>query len=223
MGEDKEIHRVHLPEYQIAGVPVTNYQYGLFVKATRYGSPLGWEDQRPPRGRESNPVVRVSFYDAIAYCDWLRQMTGKPVTLPSEAEWEKAARGDRDQRAYPWGDSFDQQRCNTIELGLRDTTPVGIFLEGASPYGVLDLIGNVWEWTRSLWGKNLDRPEYTYPYSDRLKERENLQAGSDIYRVMRGGSQNNLQWGARCASRLGSSPDNWSNLVGFRVSLCAAH
>ena len=218
MGEEREIHRVYLPEYQIARVPVTNYQYGLFVKATGHQAPDGWEDQRPPRGRESHPVVRVSWYDAMAYCNWLSQMAGKPVTLPSEAEWEKAARGDRDKRIYPWGDNFDQQRCNTRELGLKDTTPVGIFLEGASPYGLLDLSGNVWEWTRSLWGKDMQKPEFTYPYSDRLQERENLKADRNIYRILRGGS-GLCFWGARCASRYRGYPGRWLNDVGFRVSL----
>ena len=214
MGEDNEIHRVYLPEYQIARVPVTNYQYGLFVKATGHQAPGGWEDQRPPRGRESHPVVYVNWYDAIAYCDWLSQMTGKPVTLPSEAEWEKAARGDRDKRIYPWGDNFDKQLCNTSELGLRDTTPVGIFLEGSSPYGLLDLSGNVWEWTRSL------RADYPYPApGPQRKARERFTSDNKDGMVMRGGSWVNESGGARCASRDWFYPDFGGLLRGFRVSL----
>jgi len=222
MGEDDEIHRVYLPEYQIARVPVTNYQYGLFVKATGNKAPHGWEDQRPPRGRESHPVVYVSWYHAIAYCNWLRQMTGKPVTLLNEAEWEKAARGDRDQRAYPWGHKFDRQRCNTTELGLHDTTPVGIFLEGASPYGVLDLSGNVDEWTRSVWGKEFVKPGFTDPYADRFKVREDLLADSDIFRILRGGSWLLDQGFARCACRYWRNPGYGDGSIGFRVSLRAA-
>jgi formylglycine-generating enzyme required for sulfatase activity len=158
----------------------------------------------------------------MAYCNWLSQMTGKPVTLPSEAEWEKAARGDRDKRIYPWGDNFDQRLCNTRELGLSDTTPVGVFLEEASPYGLLDLSGNVWEWTRSLWGKDGSQPEFTYPYSERLQERENLQTGRGLLRVLRGGSWVIESWEARCASRTWDFSDDGGRSIGFRVSLCAA-
>ena len=100
-------------------------------------------------------MVRTAYptwiVDAMAYCSWLGQVTGKTITLPSEAEWEKAARGEPDQREYPWGDRFEATRCNSRDLGLSSTTPVGIFPKGASPYGCLDLSGKVWEWTRNLW------------------------------------------------------------------------
>ena len=92
-------------------------------------------------------MVGANWHDARTYCQWLSQAIGQSVTLPSEAEWEKAARGADDARAYPWGDDFDAARCNDSESGFGDTTPVGVFLNGASPYGCLDLAGNVWEWT----------------------------------------------------------------------------
>ena len=85
----------------------------------------------------------MSWQDALAYCRWLAAVTGKAVTLPSEAEWEKAARGASDARAYPWGDAFDAARCNAAESGFGDTTPVGIFASGASPYGCLDMAGTI--------------------------------------------------------------------------------
>src|SRR5207249_3699107 len=100
---------------------------------------------QPPKGKASHPVVHVSWHDVRAYCEWLSKVTGKAIRLPTEAEWEKAARGDKDKRTYPWGDVFDSAKCNSRELGLGDTSPVGVFPAGASPYGVLDVAGNVWE------------------------------------------------------------------------------
>jgi formylglycine-generating enzyme required for sulfatase activity len=205
MGEAKEIHSVELPEFQIARVPITNAQYALFVQDAKYQAPAGWEDNRPPKGKESHPVVKVTWYDAIQYCEWLSEKTGKSVTLPSEAEWEKAARSD-DKREYPWG-TWQEYRANTRELGLGDTTPVGIFLEGASPYGVLDMSGNVWEWTRS---------EYKgYPY--RAEDGREDFSKKVEYRSFRGGSFLIEASFARCAFRYWLLPGlrNWG--FGFRV------
>ena len=169
-------------------------------------------------------MVYVSWHDAMAYCRWLSGVTGKPITLPSEAQWEKAARGGlppagRDKgraREYPWGDEWDEAKCNTGELGLGDTTPVGIFPEGASPYGCLDMAGNVWEWTRSLWGEDYSVPEFKYPYDPR-DGRENPEAGDDILRVLRGGSFFDLRVGARCAFRCWYGPFLDWYIGGFRV------
>jgi len=198
--------KVTLPDYRIARVPTTNAQYLLFVQATGHRSPKHWEENRPPKGKEGHPVVRVSWHDAMAYCDWLSQVTGQRITLPSEAEWEKAARGDGDAREFPWGDTFDVTRCNSGDLGLGDTTPVGIFLEGASPYGVLDLSGNVLEWTRSVYK--------SYPYDPR-DGRENPEGGSA--RVGRGGAFHSNQRHVRCASRFRPAPNFVHGSVGFRV------
>lgn len=145
-------------------------------------------------------MVNVSWHDALAYCAWLSQVTGRHIILPSEAEWEKAARGDRDKRQYPWGDKFEATRCNSDALGLGGTTPVGIFPKGASPWGCLDMAGNVWEWTRSLWGKELSEPEFGYPY-DPTDGREDLKAPDDVYRVLRGGAFCYNQYNVRCAVR----------------------
>jgi len=147
MGESDEARRVQVDTFWIAKTPIANTQYQLFVKATGHEKPENWEDGRPPKGEESHPVVYVHQKDAEAYCQWLSSVTGKAIRLPSMAEWEKAARGDKDKRKYPWGDRFEATRCNCYKLGLRNTTPVGIFANGASPYGVLDLSGNVCEWT----------------------------------------------------------------------------
>jgi formylglycine-generating enzyme required for sulfatase activity/energy-coupling factor transporter ATP-binding protein EcfA2 len=212
-------HKLFMPEYQIARVPVTNAQYALFIQDAKYKAPEGWEENRPPKGRESHPVVNVSWYDAIKYCEWLTEKTGKSISLPSEAEWEKAARSD-DKREYPWG-KWESYRANTNELGLGDTTPVGIFLEGASPYGVLDMSGNVWEWTRSIFGRwdkknNKVIEPFAYPYLSN-DGREKIMEDNDLLRTLRGGAFYNLSDFARCSFRSWFSPVSRPWVFGFRV------
>ncbi len=212
---EKPVHRVHLERFQIARVPVTNAQYLFFVEATEHRPPGHWEDGRPPRDLESHPVVNVTWHDVMAYCRWLSEVTGKAITLPSEAQWEKVARGDEDRREYPWGDEWDETRCNTAELGLEGTTPVGIFPDGVSPYGCLDMAGNVFEWTRSLWGTGSE-PDFKYPY-DQSDGRENLGAGDGVRRVLRGGSFDYHRGRARCAARVAVDPNYVWYDFGFRL------
>jgi formylglycine-generating enzyme required for sulfatase activity len=204
-GNEQPQHPLYLPDYYLAKYPVTNAQYAAFVQATSYRQPAHWKGGKPPPGKEDHPVVEVSWHDAVAYCNWLAEVTGKPYRLPSEAEWEKGARGG-DGRIYPWGDRWDAQRCNSAEGGPGDTTPVGAYPRGASPYGLLDMVGNVWEWTRSLYKE--------YPY-DPEDGREDLQAGGP--RVLRGGSWLDNRRSARCAYRNWGDPDPFRNYVGIRV------
>src|SRR5262249_20343751 len=149
-------HLIYLPDYRLAKTPVTNAQYRAFVLGTDHEAPQDWTNKTPPSGEEDHPVIGVSWYDAINYCEWLSEVTVRGDGLPSEAEWEKGARGT-DGRIYPWGNRWDVTRCNPMESGLGKTTAIHAYPLGASSYGLLDMAGNVWEWTRSLWG-------FTYPY-----------------------------------------------------------
>jgi formylglycine-generating enzyme required for sulfatase activity len=213
-------HTVYLPDYYIAKTPVTNAQYAAFVEATDHRWPKHWKGGKPPKGKEDHPVVYVSWHDAVAYCNWLSKVTGKAYRLPSEAKWEKGARGT-DGRIYPWGNESDPERCNSSEGGTGGTTPVGAYPQGASPYGLLDMAGNVWEWTTSLWGEDRSKPEFRYPY-DPTDGREDLGAGDKMLRVLRGGSWAGGQIGACCAYRNRYSPNARWSFSGFRIVVSPA-
>jgi formylglycine-generating enzyme required for sulfatase activity len=206
--DEQPQHFLALPAYYLARTPVTNAQYLAFVQDAGQGAPGGWQGDKPPKGKEDHPVVDVTWRDALAYCRWLAQATGRPYALPSEAEWEKGARGT-DGRIYPWGNDWAAARCNCYERREGDTTPVGAYPGGASPYGLLDMAGNVWEWTRSLWDR-----EYPYVPND---GRENLEAGGA--RVVRGGAFDFTSGFVRCAFRLSLNPAQWVRGLGFRVVL----
>ncbi len=159
--------RVRTTAFAITVTPITNGQYAVFVAETGHRAPevdratwesyglnhdyattrrFAWADRRPPDGRDLHPVVLVSRADAEAYAAWLSRRTGMRWRLPREFEWEKAARGT-DGRRFPWGDDFDAHRLNSADTGPFDTLPAGRFPTGASPYGLLDDAGQVFEWT----------------------------------------------------------------------------
>jgi formylglycine-generating enzyme required for sulfatase activity len=135
--DEQPQHTVYLPDYYLAKSPATNAQYAAFVQSG-YRVPNHWETwHQPPTGKGDHPVVNVSWHDALAYCRWLAAVTGKPYRLPSEAEWEKGARGT-DGRIYPWGNEWDEKL-------------------GASPYGLSGMRRSFWEWCSSL--------DQDYPYN----------------------------------------------------------
>jgi formylglycine-generating enzyme required for sulfatase activity len=218
-GDEEPQHKLKLPEYYIARYPVTVAQFAVFVDQTKYAR----LDPRYRNDSPSRPVRHVRWRDALAYCDWLDRTLriypslpfglkskleqGWKITLPSEAEWEKAARGV-DGRIYPWGNVYDPSKANTGDSGIGDTSVVGCFPEDDSPYHCLDMAGNVLEWTRSQWKD--------YPYNPQ-DGREDLQSNSS--RALRGGAFSDLRGGARCASRVDSAPDGCLINLGFRVAL----
>jgi formylglycine-generating enzyme required for sulfatase activity/tRNA A-37 threonylcarbamoyl transferase component Bud32 len=178
----------HLPEYCLARTPVTNLQYKAFVDATGHRAPHHWKKGHIPPGKDDHPVVYVSWEDAIAFCRWAG------CRLSTEQEWEKGARGT-DGREYPWGDSWQGGRCNTFEAGIGDTTPVGRYPNGASPYGLLDMAGNVWEWCDDRYDAEHE------------------------YKVLRGGSWYFHSDGARSAGRYWYYPDYRYINIGFRCGM----
>jgi formylglycine-generating enzyme required for sulfatase activity len=209
-------HTLYLPDYYLATTPVTNAQYALFIEATGHTQPRDWVGGIPPIGKEDHPVIWVSCYDALAYCKWLSGATRKSYRLPSEAEWEKGARGT-DGYIYPWGDEWDARRAKPGKGDEAGTAPVDANPGGASPYGLLGMAGSVWEWTRSLWGKDWEIPDYKYPYQAD-DGRENVKADAEVLRVLRGGSFLSHRRFIRCTYRARYNLYYRLNLFGFRLS-----
>ncbi len=211
-----------VPAFSIARYPVTNAQFAKFVEADGYYERQWWtEDGWKVRAREGwaeprfwtdsawngadQPVVGVSWYEAVAFCKWLSATTGERIMLPTEGQWQRAAQGD-DGRAYPWGDEWDGARCNNSagSNNRKVTTPVTQYegkQKGDSFFGVTDMAGNVWEWCLTAYETGSESLEGT----DR--------------RVLRGGSWGSVNsHGFRCALRYGYFPPHWVDSRGFRNS-----
>ncbi len=210
MGSDNKdneqpCHRVYLPEFYIGKYPVTNAQYLSFVVSTK----RVWVSLKKIHLIEkqgNHPAIYISWYDAQDFCTWMSEGISRRFHLPTEAEWEKAARGEYGKE-YPWGDEFNKTKCNTSESGIGSTTPVRQFSpQGDSPYGVADMAGNVWEWCQSKYE--------AYPIKSD-DGREDLKG--DAARVLRGGSFLTYQWYARSAYRYNIRPEARYNYIGFRV------
>jgi toxoflavin biosynthesis protein ToxD len=204
---------LELLSFEISQFPITNREYSFFVLDTKYPSPLHWQNNEVPKEIIEHPVVNITWRDACAYCKWLSEKTNKEYWLPSEAEWEKAARGT-DGRRYPWGNNWNPNLCNNIENGLNTTTPVGHFSpKGDSPYGCADMIGNVWEWCSSRYGGIGILPNFLYPYNA-LDGREDINVEDS--HILRGGSFLNGSGRARCEYRGKGDMIHKNNHTGFR-------
>jgi formylglycine-generating enzyme required for sulfatase activity len=140
--DERPVHRVWIDSFYIDLFPVTNARYSAFLKETGAQKPRFWTDSKC--NNPNQPVVGVDWNDAATYCEWRSKKEGGRFRLPTEAEWEKAARGD-DQRKYPWGNKPPTERYATTKLSEK-MPQVGICDLGGSPYGVRDLVGNVWNW-----------------------------------------------------------------------------
>jgi formylglycine-generating enzyme required for sulfatase activity len=214
---ESPVHRVFTSGYAMAKYPVTVGEFACFVNnggarpETRQR--VTWEAQLC---HLDHPVVCVRWIDAMAYISWLKRLTGQLWCLPTEAEWEKAARWDHSKgkgeaHIYPWGDKFDSKRCNTNASRIGTTTPIDYYPQGVSYYGVWDMAGNVWEWTSTVFR--------SYPY-DPKDGRED--AASVKHRVLRGGAWLLDPTVARTTCRNRESPVKFAGYfydVGFRLLL----
>jgi len=210
---ESPVHQVHLDAYQIGRYPVTVEEYRKFVEDDGYSNPEWWKiggfgKTKKPQGWDeqvlhpNRPVVNVSWYEASAYCAWAGDR------LPTEAEWERAARG-KDGRKYPWGNEQpDSERANYDSLKVGHATPVGLYPLGATPEGIQDLGGSVWEWVADWNGKYTKSPAGNPrgPESGRV-------------RVSRGGSWYKDPRGLRAAGRDWGQPDGRQDNIGFRCVL----
>ena len=210
----KPPHEVDLDGYWICKYEVTFDQYDQYCEDTKREKPddEGW-------GRGKHPVINVSWFDAEAYCKWLSQKTGLPFKLPTEAQWEKAARGS-DRRKYSWGNHEFYYNGNWYanyaahdtwkkrgEDGFEHTAPVGTYPQGASPYGLLDMAGNVYEWCNDYYDPNYykNSPPKNPPGPD-----------SGTLCVIRGGGWSYNATALRCFSRSADFPSGHYIFVGFR-------
>ncbi len=211
-------HAIKLPAYSITKNLITNELYARFVTETGHRAPdvdqktwasyrlihpyertrrFAFSGNKPPRGRAQHPVVLVSHKDAQAYARWLSEKTGQKWQLPTEKQWEKAARGEKGL-IFPWGNTFDKTKLNSNDGGAFDTMPVGSFPQGASPYGMLDGAGQVFEWTATA-----TKPKLRY--------------------LVKGGSWDDKGCGVcRSAARHARPVDLKHILIGFRLVLIPA-
>jgi len=235
--DERPVHHVYVTEFFIGRFPVTNEEYARFVRATGHPQPLVrglplittgrealfrdsaapyvWEGNQPPAGRGGHPVVLVRYDDALAYCHWLSEAISRPVRLPTEAEWDKAARAGAEGLRYPWGNDFDSSRGNFLSdpsaRNQRGTRPTGTYEPNA--YGLYDVGGNVWEWVADWYG-------HDYYLLGEMRDPRGPDTGN--MRIVRGGSWLNDDSGMlRCACRHKVPPDTYAYSVGFRIA-CGA-
>jgi formylglycine-generating enzyme required for sulfatase activity len=205
-------HELSLSVFRMSRYPVTNAEWLLFSEHRPTAAPRFVHDQR--FNRSDQPVVGVTWYDAIEYTNWLSKRLGYRVMLPTEAQWEKAGRGC-DGRLYPSGNRL---LPGSIRAQVADSDhgpwPVGRHADQASPYGVEDLVGNTYAWTVSRWGPSDDGPTFIYPYNAH-DGRECLD--SSDFRIVRGGAWRFPVRNARCAYRGKDRPGDAFDNLGVRL------
>ena len=206
--DEKPKHKVYLDAYWMGKYPVTNAQYAAFVKANGYKKPSHWKGEISAN-KADHPVVWVDWKDAQAFCLWASKVSDKAVHLPSEAQWEKAARGTNG-RTYPWGEEAPNPRLLNFDENVRDTTAVGSYPAGVSPYGALDMAGNVWEWTADWYGED---------YYSKSPGKNPTGPASGEKRVLRGGSWGSVVRHVRSANRGCYVPGDTDDVGGFRCAM----
>ena len=233
--DERPLHRAYVDDFAMGIYPITNAEYAQFVHEAGHPSPgiralpmiasgaletdfrslaaaYFWTNGTPPAGRERHPVTLVSFEDATAYCAWLAGKIELPVRLPTEAEWERAARGGIESKRYPWGDTLDAGRAHFLpHAGAKaqcGTAQVGSY--PANAFDIYDMAGNVWEWV-SDW--------YSPSYYERAQYINPLGPESGTMRIVRGGAWVNADGGyLRCAYRHKVPPDSYAYSIGFRIA-----
>ena len=227
---------VSLPEFYIGKYHITNHQWAMYLLDT-VGKDVNetnshWETYRlaakgdfsVATGKAVHPVVYVTWFAAVRFCHWLSEKSGARVMLPSEAEWERAARGTHGH-IYPWGNQLPQHDLSNYGRRIGTTTPVGFYSPyGDSPCGCADMAGNASDWTRTLWDSD-DGERYRYPYNPD-DGRETMHLERDTFcreMVFRGGDYGSGPikpkgvWGLRCAARNHWPADQTDDFVSFRI------
>ena len=204
---NKLSHIVYLDDYYIGKYEVTFNEYDSYCEETGEWRPSdeGW-------GRGKRPVINVSWKNALAYCKWLCKKTGMKYRLPTEAEWEKAARGGLSKKLYPWGNEIDRSKAN-YDINIGKTTKVGTY--PANGYGLYDMAGNVWEWCKDWYD------DYYYKTSPKCNPK-GPSSSPGSFRVIRGGSwEKYFNYGTdicRCDFRCINLPEITCYNLGFRVA-----
>jgi len=212
-GDEETQQTLEFDTFYMARYPVTNIQYQSFIDAGGYDDERWWQNIKKPRlqgphwPQANRPRMNVNWYEAVAFSRWLSAQLGNEVRLPTEQEWEKAARGP-DGRAYPWGNNYQAGYANVDDKSkggenLQKITAVGVYPHGSSPYGVEDMSGNVMEWCLNKY----ETPKDT-----------NIEISVDS-RVLRGGSWNDYYVYTRTSVRAGGRPNDRLDNLGFRL-LC---
>jgi formylglycine-generating enzyme required for sulfatase activity len=204
-GDERPVHRVWIDAFALGATQVTNAEYALFLQSTGHPPPPSWG--RAGFDHPAQPVVSVSWDDAVSYCRWLSGVRGRAFRLPSEAEWECAARGAADQKRYPWGDEPPQSRERYDQRWLRGPEPVGLGAPNA--FGLYDMCENVHEWCGD-W--------YAAGYYAVSPPRDPRGPESGTRRVSRGGAWRHQVKVSRCAARSSIPPSFQYPDYGFRVA-----